>query len=345
MPEPCPNPWYFGGCEPTIEYLWRSTNSWQRWVLYALALMLAYVVVVVVRVSYRYYSARRAEPVDISSDEFQRARKKLIAELSLRVSSLKSIAATAPYLGLVGTCVGILGAFHGIAMAKSAALAMISSEVGAAPISTAAGLLVAVPAMCLYNFFRVRIESLETQVEKKWRRRRTQSSQVAQSLPLTPRFSKLPFALVAVPTLALSIAGFMTFASFNTARGLQVGLAPDRCKYDPLEDRVIVLHITEAGKLLINTEDVDWNTLAGRLSMIYSTRAQKTIYLLSDDGVPFQTVADAIDIVKGATFTGTSDPLGIRVELITPSAMKAYCPEVWQVPPADRKLVGRGSHP
>ncbi|MGA2857993.1 MAG: MotA/TolQ/ExbB proton channel family protein, partial [Candidatus Sulfotelmatobacter sp.] len=68
--------------------------------------MLAYVVAVVARVSYRY-SARRAEPVDAASDEFRRARNKLIAELSLSVQGLKSVAATAPYLGLVGTCVGI----------------------------------------------------------------------------------------------------------------------------------------------------------------------------------------------------------------------------------------------
>jgi hypothetical protein len=202
----CPNPWYFGGCESTIEYLWRWTGSWERGVLYALALMLAYVAVVVVLAFYRYYSARRAETSDKGSEEFQRALRKLIAELSFTVQSLKSVATTAPYFGLVGTCVGILGMFHGFAMSKSAVFAMEASELSAAPLSTGAGLIVAVAATCFYNFFRLRIDLLETEVESKWRNRYERGSQVAQGLPLAPRFSKLPFAVIAAPTLALSIA-------------------------------------------------------------------------------------------------------------------------------------------
>jgi biopolymer transport protein ExbD len=189
-----------------------------------------------------------------------------------------------------------------------------------------------------------RLNTFGAQVESKWRKRETRGFQAAQGLPLAPRFSKLPFAfaLVAAPVLALSIAAFMTFPSFDTPGVLRVGIAPDRCG-SPVYERVIVLHITEAGKLLINFEDADWNTLAGRLSMIYSTRAEKTIYLHADDGVPFQTVADAIDIVKGATFTGTSDPLGINVQLITPAAMQAHCSEKSWVPLSYPKLVGKRS--
>jgi biopolymer transport protein ExbD len=338
MPETCPNPWYFGGCEPTIEYLWRWTDSWERWVLYALALTLAYVVVVAARVSHRYYSARRAEPVDTASNEFQRARKKLIADLSLRVQGLKSVAATAPYLGLLGTCVGILGMFHAIAMARSAVRAMEASEISAAPLSTAAVLIVAITATCFYNFCRTRIESLETQVDRKWRKRRPQSSQVAQSLSLAPRFSKLSFALVAVPVLALSVAGFMTFASFKVATGLRVGLAPDLCT-SPVYDRVLVLHVTEANRVLINMEEEDWDKLAYRLSQIYSPRAERTLYLLADDTVPFQRVADAIDIVNSVPFTGTSEPLDIKVKLFTHAA-STHCPEVWRIPLTYPKRAG-----
>jgi biopolymer transport protein ExbD len=340
MPEPCPNPWYFGGCESTIEYLWRWTSSWQRWDLYALALMLAYVVVVVVRVSYRYYSAHRAERADISGDAFQRARKKLIAELSLRVNGLKSVAATAPYLGLVGTCVGVMGAFGPMTMSRSAARAMVASEIGAALLSTAAGLLVAIAATSCYNFFRARIESLETEVENKWRKRDARRSQSAQSLSLAPRLSKLPFAIVAAPVLALSIAAFLTFASFHIPKGLRVGIAPDRCP-SPAYERVIVLHIAETGKVLINTEEEDWNRLAVRLSEIYRSRADHTLYLFADDEVRFQTVADAIDLANSMSFTGTSDHLGIKVKLITPGATKTYCPEVLHVPPTYPKLVGK----
>ena len=332
MSEPCPNPWYFGGCEPAIEYLWRWTPSWERWVLYTLALMLAYLLIVAARVSYRYYLARRTEATDLSSDQFRRARKQLIADLSVKVGGLKSVVVAAPYLGLVGTCVGMLGGFTGYSGTRRGFVVMASVVAMAALLSTAAGILVALPATCLYNFFRARVESLETEVESKWRKHRTRGSRVAQSLPLAPRFSRLPFALIAAPALALYIMAFLTFASFHTATGLPVGIAPSPCATQFYE-RVIVLHVTANGKVLLNTEKEDWNKLAYRLSQIYSTRVYRTLYLLADDDVPLQMVADAIDIVNGAPFTGTSERLGIRVELITPATMSAHCPEVWRVPP------------
>ena len=323
MPEPCPNPWFFGRCESTIEYLWRWTDPWERWVLYALALMLAYVVSVVVRTSYRCYSARRTEPADVSGDELQRARTKLIAELSLRVGGLKSVAAAAPYLGLVGACAGILGGFRAYDGTRHGFVVMVTVAATTALLSTAAGILVALPATFFYNFFRSRIESLETEVERKWPKRRARGPQVAQSLPLAPRFSKLPFAIVAVPVLALFIAAFIAFPSFSIPRGLHLGLAPDRCESQSYE-RVIVLHVT-AGKILINTEEENWNRLAERLSEIYSPRADHTLYLLADDGVPVQTVADAIDVVNNISSTFAPDHLDIKVKLITPAAMKAHC--------------------
>ena len=183
-------------------------------------------------------------------------------------------------------------------------------------------------------FFRARIESLEAHVDAKWGKRTTQSSHVAQSLPLAPRFSNLPFALVAVPVLALSIAGFTTFGSFRVARGLRVRIAPNRCE-SQFAERVIVLHITEAGKLFLNFEEED-GMMAYRLSLIYRLRADRTLYLFADDRVPFQKVAEAIDIARSTTLPGTSTPLGINVQLITPGAANAGCPEIQPVPPAHK---------
>jgi len=62
--------------------------------------------------------------------------------------------------------------------------------------------------------------------------------------------------------------------------------------------RATVLHITAAGKLLLNAEHEDWNGLADRLSELYRVREERTLHLMADDGVPFQTVADALDIVE-----------------------------------------------
>jgi len=125
----------------------------------------------------------------------------------------------------------------------------------------------------------------------------------------------------------------MTFASFHTSTGFYVELASARCEYDVV-DKLIILHITDAGKLFLNQEQEDWNSLAGRLSEIYSMRKDRTLYLLADSGVPFQTVAHALDTVESAPATvgpqavGTrKDRLHIKVRLITPAALNAECPK------------------
>lgn len=72
----CPDAWQrYGGCEWIIGYLWRSTNLLERLALLGLALMFLHTVVVTVRVSYCYYSARHAEVTDTNSQAFQRNRR------------------------------------------------------------------------------------------------------------------------------------------------------------------------------------------------------------------------------------------------------------------------------
>jgi hypothetical protein len=108
--------------------------------------------------------------------------------------------------------------------------------------------------------------------------------------------------------------------------GFGIELASARCEYDG-DDLLIVLHITDAGKLFLNTEQEDWNRLAGRLSETYSKRVQRTLYLVADDGVPFQILADAIDVVQNTPAAVRSNSLNITVRLITPRTMNAQCPE------------------
>lgn len=82
---------------------------------------------------------------------------------------------------------------------------------------------------------------------------------------------------------------------------------------------MIVLRVTKSGELFINTEPVSWTDLPRRLSAIYSTRARRDLYLRADDGVSFQTVADAIDTatkIRSPEFNS----LDINVFLITPQA-------------------------
>ncbi len=88
------------GHEWSFFNLWRWMNWLQRIDVILLALMLAHIVVVVIiRVSYCYRLACREEASDRT---FQHGRRKLVADMSLKVGTLNSIALVAPYFGLAG---------------------------------------------------------------------------------------------------------------------------------------------------------------------------------------------------------------------------------------------------
>jgi biopolymer transport protein ExbD len=235
-------------------------------------------------------------------------RRKLIADLSAAVSRLKSIAFAAPYLGLAGTCVGIMDIFRGVGMERHTGLLILAAIFAAALVTTAAGILVVVPATCFYNYLCTRIDLLGGEVF---------NASIGRRHPLRKRFSELPaFGLIAAPSLAMAVATFMSFASFREPKGLAVEVAPIRCDYEG-DNRPIVLRIDNSGRLLLNRKQQNWNTLSSRLAEIDSLSARHILYLSGDDGVPFQTVADAIDIAQD---TGVGS-----IRLMTPNVMNAPC--------------------
>jgi biopolymer transport protein ExbD len=318
------------GYEWSFRYLWRWMDWLQRLDVIVLALMLAHIVVVVIYVSYRYRLAHRAEASHANSRAFQRGHRKLVADLSIKVGTLNSIALVAPYLGIVGTCSGIMTGLRGIGIEADSALAavMASGAVTVAFITTAAGLLVAIPATCSYNYLRTRIDSLEIEISSDVPARTSRHFRFTQKFPLAALVSRIPFPLIALPVLAI-LAGvvFMEYSSYETPTGLYIGMTPATlgCEYDG--DRLIVLRLTDAGKVFLNQEQEDWNSLAGRLSEIYSPRLHRTLILFADDGVPYQRVAEAIDITKNASVAGTSTSLDITVRLTTQRAVLAHCLE------------------
>jgi len=73
------------------------------------------------------------------------------AMLRRGLSALASIASTAPYVGLFGTVLGILTAFHTIAITGQTGASIVAGGVTEALVTTAMGLGVAVPAVLVYN--------------------------------------------------------------------------------------------------------------------------------------------------------------------------------------------------
>jgi biopolymer transport protein TolQ len=87
----------------------------------------------------------------------QTAASEAVTQLERRLTWLATIAATSPFVGLFGTVIGVVDAFHGLGTAGAATLRAVAPGISEALITTAAGLFVAVPAVVAYNQFTARI--------------------------------------------------------------------------------------------------------------------------------------------------------------------------------------------
>jgi biopolymer transport protein TolQ len=95
----------------------------------------------------------------------QTAASEAISILERRMTWLATIASTSPFIGLFGTVVGIIDAFHGLGTAGAATLRAVAPGISEALITTAAGLFVAVPAVIAYNQFTARIKVFAAAVD------------------------------------------------------------------------------------------------------------------------------------------------------------------------------------
>ena len=104
---------------------------------------------------------------DINSAERAVERQMLIvlSEFKRGTGVLATVGSTAPFVGLLGTTMGIVNAFTGMAQAgASGGLAGISAGIAEALITTAFGLFVAIPAVWAYNYFTTKIENLSVEM-------------------------------------------------------------------------------------------------------------------------------------------------------------------------------------
>src|SRR4051794_8783812 len=74
---------------------------------------------------------------------------------------LGTVSASAPFIGLLGTVIGIIRAFHNMATLGSGGFAVVAGGISEALIATALGLGVAIIALISYNYFMVRVDRIE----------------------------------------------------------------------------------------------------------------------------------------------------------------------------------------
>ncbi len=103
--------------------------------------------------------------IESSQRALERAAAIVHAELKRGIGGLATIGATAPFVGLFGTVVGIINAFQGIAQAKATGLAAVAGGIAEALVVTAVGLFVAVPAVWMFNYFTGKVESFDVEMD------------------------------------------------------------------------------------------------------------------------------------------------------------------------------------
>jgi biopolymer transport protein ExbB len=103
---------------------------------------------------------------DINTAERAVEREMLMTVVGLKRGNavLATVGATAPFVGLLGTTMGIVNAFTGMAASGSGGIASISAGVAEALITTAFGLIVAIPAVWAYNYFQTKIDNLTAEM-------------------------------------------------------------------------------------------------------------------------------------------------------------------------------------
>jgi len=107
----------------------------------------------------------REDLMDTVRRAIQRAAALTASDLKKMVPALATIGSTAPFVGLLGTVVGVINAFQGIAATGSGGIGAVSAGIAEALIETALGLLVAIPAVWFYNYLTGRVEYFNVEMD------------------------------------------------------------------------------------------------------------------------------------------------------------------------------------
>ena len=110
--------------------------------------------------------ANRHRPRDWVKEAIEDTGRHVAHELDRFLNMLGTIAAVSPLMGLLGTVIGIISAFNAITHDGVGDPKVLSGGIGQALITTAAGLIVAIPSLMGYRYLRGRVDELVILMEK-----------------------------------------------------------------------------------------------------------------------------------------------------------------------------------
>ncbi len=110
--------------------------------------------------------ANRQRPREYVKEALEDTGRHVVHELERFLNMLGTIAAVSPLMGLLGTVTGIIVAFNAITHQGVGDPKVLSGGIGQALITTAAGLIVAIPSLMAYRYLRGRVDALVVSMEK-----------------------------------------------------------------------------------------------------------------------------------------------------------------------------------
>jgi biopolymer transport protein ExbB len=105
------------------------------------------------------------EIIESSRRSLERATAIAIEDLKRYLGGLATIGATAPFVGLFGTTIGIINAFRAMKAEESVGISAVAGGISEALVTTALGLFVAVPAVWAFNYFTNKIETFTVEMD------------------------------------------------------------------------------------------------------------------------------------------------------------------------------------
>lgn len=105
------------------------------------------------------------DKVEASRRALDRATAITHTELERGLSGLATIGSTAPFVGLLGTVIGIIDAFREIQGNQSTGFTAVAGGISEALVTTALGLTVAIPAVMMFNYFTSKIKAFDVEMD------------------------------------------------------------------------------------------------------------------------------------------------------------------------------------
>lgn len=103
--------------------------------------------------------------IEAGKRALDRAEAIVHAELERGLSGLATIGSTAPFVGLLGTVIGIIDAFAKIQEKGTTGITTVSGGISEALVTTALGLFVAIPAVMMFNYFTAKIRLFDVEMD------------------------------------------------------------------------------------------------------------------------------------------------------------------------------------